>query len=323
LVDDDIITAEETVRNDGPFMIDRETMKMLIEEGSGGMENIHGSPLIYSEGIYSVEINDDLEEWEYLDALKIIRYVQGVGPFLGIAGNMLISGGMRQGKGLFGNTFAWKIKRYFKFKKVFRDDHPTELFGPYDFFNEDTVMEDIVRMSEAAEKIPTESKKAADKVMMSKVAAQWGDDYGGARMQNSIMLKDMGRRRGMSVMNLVLSGLMKTTYHIDMLICGIVQTARDLDRFSCLPWVNLHAKCSWYPDLPDTTRVQFFHVKWNEYKQRLEPISPTDKRPIVIYVNGGLPRKELGGSGYFGLFKSKSAPNLRSLGGKQTLADYM
>lgn len=295
----------------------------------GGIENIHGAPFIYSEGIYSVEINEGLDEWEVEDAFKLIKMIKGNGPFLGIAGNMLISGGMRQGKGLFGNVLAWKIKRYFKFKRVFRDDHPQPLFGPYDFFNEETVMEDIAKMSEAAEAIPTESKKAKDKLAISKAATQWKDDYGGAKMQNAVMLKDefwkdMGRRRGMSVMNLILSGLMKTTYHLDMLIIGIIQTYRDLDRYSCLPWVNLHAKCTWSDTLPDTTEVKFWHVKWNEYKQKLIPVPPTDKRPRTIYLNGGIPRKELDGGSYFHIFRSKSAPNLSSLGGsKQTAADYM
>ncbi len=118
---------------------------------SGGIERLRGEPIIYSEGIYSVELNPGLQEREVQNAWDILRWIKGYGPFLGIAGTMLVSGGMRQGKGLFGNTLAWMIKQYFRGKRVLRDDLPADLFGEYTLFNEDRVLRDVATMSEIAE----------------------------------------------------------------------------------------------------------------------------------------------------------------------------
>lgn len=289
-----------------------------VLQNMGGIERLRGEPIIYTEGIYSVELNPGLQEWEVEDAFTILRWIKGSGPFLGIAGTMLVSGLPRQGKGLFGNVFAWKIKRYFRFKKVLRDDHPTELFGPYIFFSEDTVLQDVNSMADVSEQVNKDARGTKAKTNLRRAVNQWVADEGEVKMQDSVVLKDefwkdMNKRRSMSTMNLVFSGLLKTSYHIDMLTIGIVQTPRDLDRFSCLPWVNLHVKCTWCQDMPNTTAARLYHVRWSDYKQTLVPIPPTDKKPILIFINGATPRPELSGAGYFDIFKSKAAPNLTSL----------
>jgi len=292
------------------------------------LDTIRGEPLIYADGLYSVELNEGLQEWEVEDALRIIRMIKGNGPFLGVAGTMLVSGDPRQGKGIFGNVLAWKVKRYFKFKKVLRDDHPTALFGDYVFFNEETLIADVANMSDVAEEdIPKEAKKSKDKTKLVDSMSKWVAGQGSVIMQNSVMLKDefwkdMNKRRPMTPMNLMFSGLLKTAYHIDLLTIGIVQTPSDLDRFTCLPWVTMHAKCVWCSSLPDTTEVTFYHVKWSPVKQKLIPIPPTDKKPIRIFLNGGLPRAELGGARYYDIFKSRSAPNLKALGSKTDFKDF-
>lgn len=288
----------------------------------GGFDTIRGEPLIYTEGLYSIEFAQDLQEWEMLDAWNILRWFKGNGPFFGIAGTMLISAPPRQGKDLFLNTLGWKIKRYFPHKRILRDEHPTPLFGEYTYFNEDAVMRDVAGMSEIADQHieKTKKKDGTYKVdaKLKEQIGEWVSSQGQIMMQDSVCMKtefwkDMNRRRPMSPMNLILGGFMKMSYHTDTLIAGIIQRVNDLDRFTCLPFVNLHAKCAWCTTIEDTTQVTMHHVQWSEAEQRLIPIT---KKPVVIYVDGGRPRAELGGKRYFDLFVSKSAPNISGLGSK-------
>ncbi len=285
----------------------------------GGVERLHSAPLIYTEGIYSVTLNENLQEWEVQEAWKIIRWLKGAGPFFGIAGVFLVSGPPRQGKGLFSNTLTWKILRYFKGKHCLRDDRPSELFGPYTLFNEDTLVADVARMTEVSEQdIVRTARKAKDKAKLKEQIGKWQATAGEILLQNSIVLKDefwkdVNKRRPMSPMNLLFGGLMKMWGHLDMMLIGVIQQYHDLDRFTCLPFVNLHAKCIWCTSMPNTTEVNLYHVQWSEARQALIPI---DKRPIRIFVDGGAPRPELDGKGYFDLFSSKSAPRLSSLVGR-------
>jgi len=292
---------------------------------TGGMETIRGEPLIYTEGIYSVEFNAGLQDWEMEDAERIIRWLKGSGPFFGIAGIMLVSGPPRQGKGIFSNVLAWKIKRYFKNKHILRDDHPTPLFGEYTLFNEDTLMADVADMSEIAESdVPREARKAKDKVKLQQAMDKWKSERGEILLQDSVMLKDefwkdMNKRRPMNPMNLTLGGLIKMWGHLDMLLVGIIQSYRDLDRFTCLPWVSHHAKCTWCADIKDTVEVNLYHVQWSDGRQKL---IPTSRRPVRIWIDGGRPREELGGARFYDLFKSKSSPNLKSLIGRGSLTEH-
>ena len=293
----------------------------------GGIERIRGEPIIYSEGLYSVELNPGLSEWEVADAWALIRWLKGNGPFFGIAGTMLVSGPRRQGKGLFSNVLAWKLKRYFKFKKILRDDHAPALFGEYTLFNEDTLLGEIEAMSDVAEeddrgkkedgKDKKLSKRAKRAVLATQINEWRTGEHGEVMMQNSVIVKDefwkdMNKRRPSSTMNLLFGGLLKTCYHIDTLVIGIIQRVDDLDRFTCLPDVNLHVKCTWCDirERPNTARVSMQHVQWSVARQRLIPL---DKKPFVIYLNGAMPRAELDGHSYFEIFNSKTAPNLRSL----------
>jgi hypothetical protein len=286
----------------------------MTAECSGGIERLRGEPIIYSEGLYSIELNLGLSEWEVQDAFHILRIIKGNGPFFGFAGNMLVSGPPRSGKDLFMAVMGWKGKRYFKGKKVLRDEHPTKLFGEYTFFNEDTLVSDVTRMSDVAEDDDDRKKKKLSRADFARTIGEWCAESGEVLLQNSIVCKgefwkDVDCRRPMSPMTLAFSGFMKMFGHLDMLLMGSVQDVDDLDRKRILPWVALHAKCTWWTDIPNTTRVSIYHVKWSKSKQQLITLH----RPFNIFLDGGRPRSELGGARYYDLFKSKSAPNMKSM----------
>lgn len=264
---------------------------------------------IKSDSLFRVEINPDLEDWEIEEAQKILGWITGSGEFLGVAGFILVTGLPRQGKGTFSNPLAWKIKRYFG-KRILRDDHPTELFGKYKLFNEEVLISDVAKMAQVAkEDIPKEAKKTSEKQALKRAVEQWVTEEGEVFMQDAVVMLDelwryMNNRRPMNPMNIALSGLIKMMYHTDTLYMGIAQRKHELDRFTCLPYVTHEARCQWCTDRETTVRVDFRKVMWNGVRQALVPVD----KGLILYVDGGKPREELGGRRYFDLFNSKAAP---------------
>lgn len=292
----------------------------LGTEPPWGLDKVRGEPLIYDEGIYSVTLKPNLQEWEVEDAWRLLRWVKGIGPFLGLAGTWLVSGPPRQGKGLFTNVVTWKIQRYFENKRVLRDDlWPDEYWDNCNLFNEDSLLTDLATMSDITEEAVAKSIKKGTIGSKTRVM-EWISGRGNILLQDAVLAKDefskdMNKRRPGTAMNLMLSGVLKTAYHLNLLTLGIVQEWRDLDKFTCLPYVNIHSKCTWCRTLENTAQVETYHVRWSHHRQELIPIT---KRPLVVNLSGDFPLSrhdpKLKGN-YFDLFYSKSAPNLKSLGG--------
>lgn len=271
-----------------------------------------------SDGLYSVQLNEGLTDEEVEDALDILRWIQGENAFYGIAGLMLVTGAPRSGKGIFTNTFSWKIKRYFKDIRIVRDDHPTALYGNYEFFNEDRLSNDLKVMFDVA----TDGKAAKKKPKFTSAQCeQWATEEGSSIMQKSVALFDeywkyMYNRTPHSIMNKSLGGLNKMWGHTETLHIGVVQWVHDLDRFTCLPWVTHEVRCQMSSERAGTVEAHMYHVKFNRRKMQLVLL---DQKPVRIVIDGLKERPELGVSyidddgnvhyyRYVDLFYSKSAP---------------
>ena len=62
-------------------------------------------------------------------------------------GVCIVVGDPGTGKDLFGNYIAYKIKRYFPWKRILRDEKPRKLFGSYaGLFNEEVLKNDLMLM---------------------------------------------------------------------------------------------------------------------------------------------------------------------------------
>lgn len=281
--------------------------------------------LIISDGLYSVQINNNLEEWEIEDALNILRWIQPVGgAFYGIAGLILVTGAPRSGKGIFGNVLSWKIKRYFKGIKVVRDNHPTALFGHYILFNEDVFRDDLEKMMQAgldpeqSKKIPKVPKQGEK---LNNLITDWQTEEGNAMMQKSVGLYDeywkwMYNRNAHNIMNKTMGGLNKMWGHTETLHVGICQWTHDLDRFTCLPWATHEVRCVMSSTIPGAVEAHMYHVRYNRSTGQLVLL---DKKPIRITIDGLKERPELGISHiddegnphyyrYVDIYYSKSAP---------------
>ncbi len=310
-----VMTSEERFAREPLTRAELDQLHMLDIEDSSTVPSGNYSRVI-SSGLYSVTLADDMTEAMIADAENILRITRGSGPFFGMAGHMLVTGPPRAGKGLFMNTLGYKGVRYFIDKHIVRDDHPGPAFSKfgYKFFNEDTLNTDIAQMNDmAVEDISLDggAMTAKKKTRIKDASKKWADGAGKTMLHQAVALLDeywryMNRRRGMSPMNLSLGGITKMWGHLDLFLCGAAQRAQDLDRFTCLPYVNLDARCSWCTDREDTVQVVVYRVRYHEGKDRL---IPTD-RPSRIFIDGSKPREMLDGMRFYDLYQSKAAPQL-------------
>jgi len=243
-----------------------------------------------SNTAYIPSLNPDLTPDELEDAERQIKLSRGLAVILGMPG---------QGKGLFGNMKAFKNKDYFTDRKVLRDDRPRRLFGMYEPFTEETLLEDVARMDKISKcDIQTEIKRS-DKVgikLLSDRINHWRTTEGEVRLKNGILLLDefwryFHNRRPMNPMGILLGGVVKVWRHLDVLILGISQQEHELDRYSCLPYVTHKIHCAWSMIYPDTAECHLHRVRFVGSKGVLEV---TGRRPTTIYVDGGKQRPELG-----------------------------
>lgn len=278
------------------------------------MPTMEEDKVIFGNNLYQVELNDGLTPEEIEEATSILRWLKGHGQFFGVAGVMLITAPPRSGKDTFANVFAWKIKRYFKGIKVIRDDHATNVFGEYTYWNNQMLLDDLDRMGEIAK----------DKKGQEKLADQWLAEEGEVKMHKSVVLfteawQKMSNRNPMSVENRILGGLNKMWGHTETLYMYIAQWQHDLDRFTCLPWVTIEVRCQMSTTKENTIVADLYHVKYNFAQQRLVLL---DKYPTRINIDAGVERPVLGISHidedgtihyyrYWDLFNSKSAPLLK------------
>lgn len=239
---------------------------------------------------------EGLSDAEYEEAMWMASLSRGV---------MIVTGSPRSGKDLFGNVFAWKMKRYFN-KQILRDEAPRRLFGDYIPFDRNTINEDIQEMEEIILERSTNKVKIQ---RMSMLADDWLEHKGNKILRNNVLyLTEFGgymdRRRPMNPMNIFLSRILRRWGHLDLLVIGTTQLKSELDIHRCTPFVTHEARCKWSMLRENTGNYAIVRVK---------TITPTGAveiggKPIQYRIDGGLPREVLGGKRYFDLYNSKSAP---------------
>ena len=208
-------------------------------------------------------------------------------------GVCLIVGDPGTGKDLFGNYLSFTLKRFFPWKRVLRDEKPRRLFGKYaGLFDENTLAEDLSRMKEVAKG----ASIAQRGLLLEKAADDWVTKKGRVLLKNSILyLTEYWRycykREPHNPMNKTMGGVHKEKRHIDSLILGTTQQVEDLDRFTCLPWVDWKVICT--RSTRNKTGFVFF-VQKVKYDKRLSALL-TFGRPFPIAIDAGRPRGFLDG----------------------------
>lgn len=233
-----------------------------------------------------------------------VRLAQGLSPeeeqqarqlysiFNGLWGLAIIVGLPGSGKDLFGNILAYKIKRYFPWKRVLRDRMPYPLFGKYDgLFNPDVLKDELDKMNE----ISLEGGKRNKDKQLEKAADDWVAEKGQVLLKNShLYLAEFWRyvycREPMNPMNKTMGGINKEKRHIDVFITGTVQLESDLDKHTCLPFVDWRITASRSQTNPTGFVYYIEKVTYHPQKECLLPTS----RAFPIAFDGGKPRSYLG-----------------------------
>ena len=91
-------------------------------------------------------------------------------------------------------------------------------------------------------------------------------------------------------MNKTMGAIFKVKRHLDCLVVGTVQLPTELDKKTCLPWVDWQVTCT----RSVTNKTGFiYYVQKVKYDRRLDVLDILGK-PFPIAVDAGAPRSYLG-----------------------------
>ena len=162
-------------------------------------------------------------------------------------GVCLVVGDPGKGKDLFGNFISYQIKRFFPWKRILRDEKPRRLFGEYaGLFNDTVLADELARMMAVAKGVSIAQRGA----VLEQAADDWvAGDKGQVLLKNSVLyLTEYSRylynREPHNPMNKTLGSIHKQKRHLDALIIGTTQLETELDKKTCLPWVDLKVTCT-------------------------------------------------------------------------------
>lgn len=207
-------------------------------------------------------------------------------------GVCIVVGDPGTGKDLFGNWLAYRIKTLFPWKRILRDEKPRKLFGEYaGLFNESVLKTDLAKMRSMA----TGYKITEVADVMDKAADNWVTESGQVLLKNSLLyLTEYWRycynREPHNPMNRTMGAIHKVKRHLDCLIIGTVQLPSELDKKTCLPWVDWQVTCT--RSRTNKTRFVYF-VRKVKYDRRMESLEILSK-PFPIAFDAAKPRSNMG-----------------------------
>jgi hypothetical protein len=91
-------------------------------------------------------------------------------------------------------------------------------------------------------------------------------------------------------MNKTMGGVFKEKRHLDALTFGTTQLASELDKKTCLPWVDWRVTCA--RSRVNKTRFTYF-IEKVKYDKRMDILIPISKA-FTISIDAGKPRSYLG-----------------------------
>jgi len=243
-----------------------------------------------------------------------VRFLQTINR-----GTMMVSGAGGSGKDLFAVYLAALNKYYFsdlvdptKPRKVLLDFLPKRAFGEYVLFDADFMMGQIDKMAKASRMgrvyESNDKKEAAE--FIDTATDGWIEENEILLTGSVMYLQELKRyfhnRDPHNPFNKFLGKIVDQVRHLDMLIIGTHIDPEELDEKAWLKKVTHRAVCSWSITQPNTTHVTLtrgrFMMGNNVWNLQSEP--------KILDVNGGEPKKFLGGARVYDLYPSKNYHNL-------------
>ena len=210
-------------------------------------------------------------------------------------GLCIVTGDPGTGKDTFCNYITHRIKTYFPWKKILRDERPRPLYGPYaGLFDDNMLVKDIKAMTRISKgKITPEEENLLDRKI-----DDWLHGAGEVLLKNSVLYlseywKTCGRLESTSPMCKTIGGIHRLGRHLDCLVFGSVQDPQDLARQQSLRWVNWQVYCRKSSQNITGFNYYVYKMKWDKRRDTLTPM-PLNQIPFLIPLDAGVPRKELG-----------------------------
>lgn len=235
-----------------------------------------------------------------------IRFADGLTPierrratiiynlFNGLWGMIIVKGPPGCGKDVFGNYLQYKIKQWFPWKRILRDEKPRRLFGEYaGLFNERVIISDLQKMRQIAKG----AKVTEVDDILEKAADKWVEDAGDVLLENSVLyLTEYAERycpcrEPHRPINKTMGAIQKMKRHLDLLIIATTQLVSELDKKTALPWIDWRVTCS--RSVVNLTGFTFF-VEKVKYDRRMDALIALPGRPFPISFDAGKPRTEMG-----------------------------
>lgn len=240
-----------------------------------------------------VQIDNSLSDWIIAEGIRYYNLFRT--PPSGLCGVAALSGAVGNGKDLLGNYLSWINYKVFPHKRLLRNEKPRELFGLYDgLFNETVLDEELSKMRTLASDKKVTIKERS--LLLEQAADNWISSEGQVLLKNSILyLTEYWRycykRDPFNPMNKTMGGIHKVKRHFDIFIIGTIQLMTDLDRFTCLPFLDWEIKCRRSAVNPTGFIYMVFKLEYQgERRGIVRSISPID----IIKLDGAKPITELG-----------------------------
>jgi len=249
-----------------------------------------------ANGLYGLELNDGLTEAEMKVASFYALLSRGV---------MIVHGNPGCGKGVFGTFIAWKLRRFFKSKRVLLDYSPRRLFdygyynNQYEMFNADVMMKEIKKMGDTAGKVINSGEDAdlkdTELADVKDLTKKWANDNKLKFVECILEWDELKRyfhnRRPHNPLGVMGSNIISVWRHLGMLVLGMCPNIREIDSNGFLQYVTHEVRPDWCskPKI-DTTLCRIrrkSHVSF-------DGIIKFETKPRGLFVNGGKPRPEIG-----------------------------
>lgn len=271
----------------------RTTKPEAFDVSPDGMWHDDINPAIYN---MSAAVIDDMEFCR--------KWQRGIG---------LVTGGVGSGKTGFITSSAYKGKFYFGRTPIL-DYKPTEKFGYYQLFNQQTYIGMLEQMNGVISgEITAEIKKTkgGEKAsgLLEQATKEWLDTEGQSYFQHSVLVLDelkryLDKRRPHNPMGLLLSDMFVIWRHLDILILGATTNENYLD-FRAFNELSLKVNC-----------VSFGHGNTWALIHRVKRVSPRGvieiaDEPDYYSLNLFKPREILNGESYSKIYNTTNLISLK------------
>lgn len=271
--------------------------KSLYDEDPGIDDLVFG-------GIVNPDLTDALKEQAAI--LEPIR-----------RGLLVVSGPVGSGKGLISYNIMYKCKHFFPGLKVWLDERPRRLFGPYIPYSAARLLVEYRKMG--AEGTEYLYEKIDDMMVQkvedeNKILRSWGIDTDACLLENAIMYfsefwKHFYRRRPHRPEGEHIRPLFRFWRHLDLWIIGNAPKVNELDVKGCMQHITAEMRTTWVLGEPHTAIGTIYPAKYTTGSTVLDIAG----KPIPIKVNGNTPVDMLGGKRWYDIYNSKNKMNIGSI----------